>query len=391
MNQLPTAATAPPSPTDQRSHNATNGHALAAISGKPVTRVVIEQAQLDKGIPVMFRRFDSGTVRLAYDPDQTTYAGAQAMVAVEFGVETLDAIRLRLPFVFETAELDADTPLVLRKTDKHVHIGWDPRHITYAQAIDLFWLCAESAGVDATGVDLPTVRQMADAAEMTRIVAESADPAATAARVLDLIKAEKNQPVTGHAVTTCGVLAWCVRTDDHEWHESAPIQVAQECSYRSSGHDHAANPYIDVKLIAEDDRETGVRGAGATVSLGDCELTADGLRSEAAKILAAAPRLRAMADTLDGAPAYVPPTTWEDAAEVRTVGAKGPVFSAYLHTPTEHETGTADNPTSLVVFPGATMDAELDLDGGRDLREQLVTFLPQLDAMIAVLAETSAR
>ncbi|MFC4034577.1 hypothetical protein ACFO3J_24315 [Streptomyces polygonati] len=232
----------------------------------------------------------------------------------------------------------------------------------------------------------PTPQQVADAAEITRIVMESADPAATAARVLDLIAAEKNQPLVGHAAMRCGVLAWCVQTGDHEWHESAHVQVAQECGYESSGHDHAANPYIDVKLIAEDDRETGVRGAGATVALGDCDLTADGLRREAAKILAAVPRLLAMAAMLDGKPAYVPPTTWIDAAEVRTAGANGPVFSAYLHTPTEHETGTADNATSLVVVPGATMDAELDVDGGRDLREQLVTFLPRLDAMIAVLA-----
>lgn len=235
--------------------------------------------------------------------------------------------------------------------------------------------------------DSPTPQQVADAAEMTRIVMESANPAATASRVLDLIEAEKNQPVTGHAVNKCGALAWCKETGDHELHIGQPVRVSVDCGRPASHHDHISDPYLDAYLFAEDDRATGALAVEPSVAFATCDLTADGLRAEAAKILAAVPQLLAMADTLDGTPAYVPPTTWEDAAEVRTVGAKGPVFSAYLHTPTEHETGTADNPTSLVVFPGATMDAELDLDGGRDLREQLVTFLPQLDAMIAVLAE----
>lgn len=55
----------------------------------PVSRVMIETAQLDEGVMVMHRQFSNGTVRVAYDPAQTTYAAAQAVIAVQYGTGAL--------------------------------------------------------------------------------------------------------------------------------------------------------------------------------------------------------------------------------------------------------------------------------------------------------------
>lgn len=64
-------------------------------------------------------------------------------------------IRPQRPFVFQTAELTEDTPLVLRATNKRVHVGWDPHYLTHAEAVAAFHLCADSAGVDTTGIVFP--------------------------------------------------------------------------------------------------------------------------------------------------------------------------------------------------------------------------------------------
>lgn len=73
------------------------------------------------------------------------------------------------------------------------------------------------------------------------------------------------------------------------------------------------------------------------------------------------------------------------ANQVRTPGADRPLFTAYLHTPTEHESGQALNSTNLVVYPGEPSDANLDAAGARRFRAELAAFLPRLDAMIQQL------
>lgn len=228
--------------------------------------------------------------------------------------------------------------------------------------------------------------------EITRIVMESPDPGAAAGRALELfaaVRAEERQ-LAGHVVQDCGVFTWCTETGDHEWHQGEAVQISQDCDLVDSRkHDHTTDPYIDAKMTAEDDRDTGVRGAGACVAFGECELTADGMRAEVAKILAATPRLLAMADSLDGKPAYVPPTDWGDAERIVPQGEKGALINASLFTPTEH--GMENGPTVLAVFSEPSREAELDLDGARDLREQLLGFLPKLDVMIGALAELAAQ
>ncbi|HEY5834660.1 hypothetical protein, partial [Streptomyces sp.] len=178
---------------------------------------------------------------------------------------------------------------------------------------------------------------------------------------------------------------WCIEFGDHEYHMDEPVRVAMDCDLGDSHrHDHTDQPYIDARLVSEDDRRTGQRGAGAAISFGDCELTADGARRELAKIRAALPRIEALADTLDGKPPYVPPTDCDEAEHVTLAGSKGAILSAYLYTP-EWES-KPDGPMRLSVYPEPNADDDLDLAGAIDLRDQLIAFLPKLDAMISVLA-----
>ena len=223
-----------------------------------------------------------------------------------------------------------------------------------------------------------TPEQAAAMAEISRILTESNDPAALAGRMLARIAAEKSQP-------RCTDPAWCTEAGAHELHTGESVQVVQDCDFAESRkHDHTDQPYIDAKLIAEDDRDTGQRGAGAAVSFGECELTADGLRREVAKIRAALPRLEAMADTLDGKPPYLPPTDWDDAESITVAGA-GVLLKVALFTPLEID-GTPNGPQVMVAYNEPSSDAELDHAGAVD-------FLAQLDALrskVAVMADTLA-
>lgn len=82
---------------------------------------------------------------------------------------------------------------------------------------------------------------------------------------------------------------------------------------------------------------------------------------------------------------YTVPTDCGEAARITCAGERGAILNAYLYT-SEWE-GVPDGPTVLSVYGEPSNEGELDLAGARDLRAQLVEFLPKLDAMIDVLAE----
>lgn len=86
------------------------------------------------------------------------------------------AIPQARPFQFDTVELDKGVPLVLRATNKRVHVGWDPRQITHAEAVGLFHMCAADAGVDTTGVTFPApdLTEVAEAAAVQAVTASLA-------------------------------------------------------------------------------------------------------------------------------------------------------------------------------------------------------------------------
>lgn len=223
-----------------------------------------------------------------------------------------------------------------------------------------------------------TPEQTAAMAEISRILTESDDPAALAGRLLARIAAEKS-----HAA--CTVHTWCREVGEHEWHESLMVQVAQECDHCAADwQKHSDRPYIDVKLCSEDDRETGELGAGAAVSFGECEMDADGLRREVAKMLAAAPRLLALADTLDGIAPCEVPTDCDVAARVQASDAKGALLNAYLFTSMCE--GEPDGPTVLSVYGEPQGDDDLDHAGAVDFLAQLDAFRSKVSTMVDVLA-----
>ncbi|WP_333768159.1 hypothetical protein [Streptomyces sp. IBSBF 2435] len=285
----------------------------------------------------------------------------------------------------------------------------DGRHANPAALIDamssadartgstgLAYVAAHTRAADITPPGIFTItsdatpEQAAAMAEMNQIFADADDPAGLAARVLAHIDAERaeQQALTGHAVQRCGVLAWCTETGEHEWHKGEPVQVAQDCGLGGTyKHDHTATPYLDAYLIAEDDRDTGQRGAGAAVSFGECELTAGGLRREITKILDALPRLAAMADTLDGKPPYVPPTDCDVAERVTCGDAKGAILNAYLCS-SEWE-GKPDGPTFLSVYAEPSHEDDLDYAKAVDLLAQLDAFRTKLAVMVDALGAQS--
>jgi hypothetical protein len=112
-------------------------------------------------------------------------------------------------------------------------------------------------------------------------------------------------PAVGGA--QCPVHPWCIEDGDHTWHNSEPVTVHVECGLdKTHNHGHNRTPYIDARLISEDDPSTGIRGARAAVSLDDCEVDAAGARREVAKLRAALPRIETLADILDGKPPTPP-------------------------------------------------------------------------------------
>lgn len=123
------------------------GHAIAAAAEQTPGLRFLDMAWRDA-----LRHHQGEVTQLADDIDANLRASAA---------------QPRRPFKFEMVDLTEDTPLVLRATKKRVHVGWDPRHVSHAQAAELFHLCADSAGVDLEGVEFPTLQQLADDAEKT--------------------------------------------------------------------------------------------------------------------------------------------------------------------------------------------------------------------------------
>lgn len=87
--------------------------------------------------------------------------------------------------------------------------------------------------------------------------------------------------------------------------------------------------------------------------------------------------------------AHVPPGEWDTAEAIRTAGASGAILKAYLYTPREID-GEPTGPQCLAVYSESGTDDELDLAGALDLREQVAALLPNLDAMISILAANEA-
>lgn len=64
---------------------------LAAPAVRPIW-ITVEAERLDEGLPVMWRLFPTGHLRVAWDPKQTTYDGARAIIAIEYGPEALQSV-----------------------------------------------------------------------------------------------------------------------------------------------------------------------------------------------------------------------------------------------------------------------------------------------------------
>ncbi len=241
-----------------------------------------------------------------------------------------------------------------------------------------------TAAVQATVAELtaqaeaPTPEQEAAYDEALRIVGDSPE---RAARALELI-AEDQAPA-------CPVHPWCIEKGAHTWHNSETVEVTAECGIGKKHNHSDTPPYLEVRLISEDNPTTGVRGDNAAVMIDDCEVDADGARHEVEKIRAALPRIEALAAQLDGAAAlptsrYMPSPEWGDAEEIRTVGADSAILKAALFVPTD--VNGADEPPVLAVYSGGFgTDVELDRAGALNLRAQMLAFLPKLDAMISLL------
>ncbi|WP_031516818.1 DUF6907 domain-containing protein [Streptomyces sp. NRRL F-5123] len=198
---------------------------------------------------------------------------------------------------------------------------------------------------------------------------------------------ETPEVVPAIEVEQCPVHPWCIERGDHTWHNSEPVTVHVECGVdEAHNHGHAESPYVEARLVSEDDPATGARGAGAAVMIGDCEVTAAGARREAAKLRAALPRIEALADILDGQAAYTPPTSYESAETIKAVGTDGALLKVYLFDPSREELGGYDGPRTMAVTPEMGSATDLDLDGAIDFRNQLAALLPKVDAMISSLA-----
>lgn len=230
----------------------------------------------------------------------------------------------------------------------------------------------------------------------------------------------------------CTVMPGCLGTGPHYGHETASVTVSVGCGLPGSNHHHERTPYIDARIID--------LGTGPVISFDDCDLDADGLRAEVRKILDAAPKLLALADTLDvittepapadrgpkvcaatatpaqrasiaeinhiimssGDPAgaarqflslveqekaqtaYVPPTDASDAESVTCQGERGAILKAYLFTPTWE--GRPEGPTRLSVYGEPNSEGELDTSGATKLIADLEALLPKLRGMRDALA-----
>jgi hypothetical protein len=132
---------------------------------------------------------------------------------------------------------------------------------------------------------------------MTTVLPEAATPPPT-------VECQRiSATPTHHADAQCPVHSWCIEVGDHTWHNSESVTVHVECGLdKTHNHGHNLTPYIDARLISEDDPAAGIRGARAAVSIDDCEVDAAGARREAAKLRAALLRIETLADILDGKP-----------------------------------------------------------------------------------------
>lgn len=288
-------------------------------------------------------------------PEQAEALGVVARAVIEDGDEggagsaLADALAAR-PFTFETVELTKDHPLVVRATRHRVHVGWDPNHIGYEQAAMLFHLVAQSAGVDTTGVTLPPPDRV------------------TAAEV-----------AVDEAVA--GALAG-LRTNPHEVADR--LHRAIDRAYAEHLVDILPSVYTEDSAYSNERFCTAERAMADAVKYSrDPALTVTGLR--------AALDLNLIRDAVpaDAHAGYSPAANDEDAETIKTVGASGAILKAYLHTPREID-GAQTGPRVLAVYSEDGTDDELDLDGAVNLREQIAALLPNLDAMIAVLAADEA-
>ncbi|MEE4546749.1 hypothetical protein V2S66_32895 [Streptomyces sp. V4-01] len=209
----PEASTATPD-EDQRPHSATP---------QPITRVVVDERTLAPGADILHEQ-DGDTVRIVFDPEQTTRAVVRALASVIYGrsilafFESAPAVRVR------SLRLDGDTPAALRDTatvlDLAIDFSHSPEEITEAlralfqEAIETRrWTrrqppASSENGEAATAMHTPvpadaTPEQAASMAEIDRIINESGDPAAAARQFLDLIEQEKAETAAYVPPTDC--------------------------------------------------------------------------------------------------------------------------------------------------------------------------------------------
>ncbi len=221
-------------------------------------------------------------------------------------------------------------------------------------------------------VEAPTPEQEAGYEELMRMVGDSPE---RAARALELIKQVE-------AAKDCGELN--KKCERHEDDHGEIIHFGRE--HREDVGD--LHNVLTHRLTKWSNDSEPVLSCGGGGEWDDFNLAqTDELIEKATRQLASLQKCRAHLAAALGQPepVYVPPTDWDDAEEIRTVGASGSILMAALYTPTD-ENG-ADEPQVLAVYSdtaGTTTD-ELDRAGALDLKAQLLAFLPKLDAMIDAL------
>lgn len=220
-------------------------------------------------------------------------------------------------------------------------------------------------------VEVPTPEQEAAYDEALRIVGDSPERAARALELIEQTEAAKN----------CGELnGQCER---HEDDHGDIVHFGRE--HREDVGD--LHDVLTHRLTKWSNDSESVLSCGGGGEWDDFNLAqTDELIDKATRQLASLRNCRThLAAALGKAePVYVPPTDWDDAEEIRTVGARSAILKATLFTPTDED--GADKPPVLAVYSGGFgTDVELDRAGALDLRAQLLAFLPKLDAMIDAL------
>jgi hypothetical protein len=337
----PEAATAPPTPTDQRPHSAT---------AQPITRVVVEERTLDTGADILHEQ-DRGTLRITFDPAQTTAAVVRAFVGIIYGRSILALFEPEPMARVRSVRLGEGTPAAIRDTinvlDLAIDFSHSPEEITAAlqclleEAIETRRWIRRQPPAHAMTAD-----QLADAAERLAVEAVRASTAGSQ---------------TNHRSVAARLHAAVDRAQAAHLMDVVPERYTADTAY-SNERFGTAHTAMEEALRYSENRQQCARGLASLL---------EGLAREAG-----APMPAPAVD-------YTPPTDWDDAEAITCTGERGAILKAYLLTPMWE--GAPDGPTRLSVFTEPSSEGELDAAGATKLIADLETLLPRLRAMRDVL------